>query len=192
MLIKKIVALCKKKNIVRMLQTDDGQWLGDGVGFYPLTEELDFSESSFCAAYDIPQKKRESMAFDFVGTIPEGFNFSDIVEDETQTDFNSKISVIYGGKCLMPIKTSDGVTYLDRAYLAPIADSDQDITYIFERHSESGVQFFVIKVGLVVVAAILPFNGINEDLADSLKELSVLTKVKLENMRSARKYEQEN
>lgn len=189
MLIKKIVALCKKNNIVRMLQTDDGQWLGDGVGFYPLVEKLNFSVSSFCAAYDIPQKKRESIHFDFVGTIPEGFDFSDSVANETLTDFNHKISVIYGGKCLVPIKTSDGVAYLDRAYLAPIADSDQDITYIFERYSESGVQFFVIKVGLVVVAAILPFNGITEDLADSLKELSVLTKVKLENMKNAKQHE---
>ena len=191
MLIKKIVALCKKNNIVRMLQTDDGQWLGDGVGFYPLVEELDFSVSSFCAAYDIPQKKRESIHFDFVGTIPEGFDFSDSVEDESQTEFTHNIAICYGGKCLMPIKSSDGVAYLDRAYFAPIADSDKNIMYIFERHSKSGVQFFVIKVGLVVVAAILPFNGITEDLVDSLKIYSELTAVKLENMKNAKQHEEQ-
>lgn len=193
MLIKKIVSICTKNEIARKLCDDDGrQWLGDGIGFYLLTDIPDFTENSFCASFDIPQKKADKMHFSFDETIPEGFNFGDNDTEEVQTEFEFDISIVYGGKCLMPIKASDGIAYLDKTYFQPIADRDEDITYIFERHSESGIQYFVIKVGLLVVAVILPFNRITEQFSDTLKELSVLTKVKLENMKAAKKNERQN
>ena len=187
MLIKKIVSICTKNGIVRKIQDDDFQWLGDGVGFYPLTDVLDFTEKSFCAVFDIPQKKADKMHFSFDETVPEGFNFGDSDAEEVQTEFEFDVSIVYGGKCLMPIKASDGIAYLDKAYFQPIADRNEDITYIFERHSESGTQFFVIKVGLVVVAVILPFNRITEQFSDTLKNISLLTRVKLENMKELKK-----
>ena len=191
MLNKKIVGLCKKNKRVDILRDSDVDWLGNGIGYYPLINMPDFTETTFCAAFDIKTKDAEKIFFNFAAPVPEGFAFEDCPEDEVECAYREDISIQYGGKLLMPVITSDGISYLDKAYLAPIADSDDEVRHIFERHSESGVLYFAVKTGLLVTAIIMPYNAINEKFGAALSELAELTQVKLENMKNAKPHEEQ-
>ena len=192
MLIKKIVALCKKNNTVHMLRGSDVEWLGNGIGYYPQIDMPEFTETKFCSAFDFTPKAAEKIHFDFSAEIPAGFDFSDCPADEVECIYRDDISIQYGGKVLMPVRTSDGISYIDKAYLAPVVDGDTDLLKIFERHSSSGVQYFAIKTGLMVVAVIMPYNAINDTFADTLSHIAELTKVKLEIMKSATSGDESN
>lgn len=184
MLIKKIVALCKKNNTVHMLRGSDVEWLGNGIGYYPQIDMPEFTETTFCSAFDFTPKAAEKMYFNFSAEIPAGFDFSDCTADEVECLYLDDISIQYGGKLLMPVRTSDGISYIDKAYLAPVMDVDTDLLKIFERRSSGGVQYFAVKNGLMVVAVIMPFNAINDTFSDTLSSIAELTKAKLENMKA--------
>lgn len=191
MLIKKIVALCKKNKRVDILRGSDVDWLGNGAAYYPLINMPELTEITFCAAFDIKTKDAEKTFFNFGAEIPEGFAFEDCPADEVECHYREDIAIQYGGKMLMPVITSDGISYLDKAYLAPVADNDDDVRHIFERHSESGVLYFAVKTGLMVTAIIMPYNAINEKFSAALSELAELTQVKLENMKNAKQHEEQ-
>lgn len=186
---KKIVALCKKENKVHMLRGKDVDWLGNCVGYYPQIDMPEFTEKTFCTAFDITPKAAGKIQFDFAGEIPEGYDFSDCTEDEVECYYHEDMAIQYGGRVLMPVRTSDGITYLDKAYLAPVANDD--LLHIFERHSKSGVLYFAIKIGFMVTAIIMPYNAITEDFGKSLSLLAELTAVKLENMKNAKQHEEQ-
>ncbi len=184
MLIKKIVSLCTKTKEVCTLKQGEVQWLGNGQAFYVLNEEIPWlSESMFCAAFDIKSKKAEEIQFSFGEPVPEGYNFCDAAENENMVERVNGIGIQYNGKSLLPFKTSEGIAYLDRAHFAPLADLDGDMVYIFERRSEDGTLFFVVKFGFEVVAVIMPCDSIvDKSLADELKTVAELTDIRISNM----------
>ncbi len=186
MFIKKIVSLCEKTKICRMLNDGDIFWLGDGQAFYPLGEIPEFTEKQFCSVYDITDKKKGGIHFSFNEVIPEGFDFSDAVKDEIQCELIDNISINYGGKTLVPLKASEGLVYLNVLHFAPIADSRKVMRFIFERKSKDGILYFVVKVGLKVAAVLLPYNQLNRNFSDLLSEVAELTEVRVDKMEAVR------
>lgn len=184
MLLKKIISLCTKTEEVCTIQQGKVQWLGNGQAFYVLNEEIPWlSESMFCAAFDIKQKKAEKMQFSFGEPVPKGYDFSDASADENMVDRIKGIGIQYNGKSLIPFKIGEGIAYIDRAHFAPLADLDSDLVYIFERHAEDGTLFFVVKFGFTVVAVIMPCDSIiDKYLAGELKTVAELTDIRISNM----------
>ena len=183
MLIKKIISLCTKEEQVCTLKKGDTQLLGNGQAFYVLNEEIPWlSEYMFCAAFDIKEKKAEKIHFSFGEPVPEGYDFSDATESENQVERINGIGIQYNGKSLIPFKTSEGIAYLDKAHFAPLADLDEDMLFVFERRSEDGILYFVVKLGLEVVAVLMPNNSINKEFAEELKAIAELTDIRVENM----------
>lgn len=84
MKVKKAVDICKKRNRIDLYDSDDGQWLSDGLAVYPLFELPEFTEETICLAYDIDIKKAASMQIHRYAELPEGMNFEDAAKDEKQ------------------------------------------------------------------------------------------------------------
>ena len=92
------------------------------------------------------------------------------------------IGIQWNGKTLIPFKASEGIAYLDKAHFAPLADLDEDMLFVFERRSEDGILYFAVKLGLEVVAVLMPNNSINKEFAEELKAIAELTDIRVENM----------
>ncbi len=183
MLIKKIISLCTKEEQVCTLQQGEVQWLGNGQAFYVLSEEIPWlTESMFCTAFDIKSKKAEKILFSFGEPIPKGFDFSDATENENMVERINGIGIQWNGRTLIPFKASEGIAYLDKAHFAPLADLDEDMLFVFERRSKDGILYFAVKLGLEVVAVLMPNNSINKEFAEELKAIAELTDIRVENM----------
>ena len=61
MIMKKVYSLCKNAGMFNLIDDVKGglQWLGNAEAYYPLEGCPIFDEDSFCATFDIPEKKRE-------------------------------------------------------------------------------------------------------------------------------------
>lgn len=145
----------------------------------------EFTEKQFCSVYDITDKKKAGINFSLNEEVSENVDFSDAVKGEIQCELISNISINYGGKLLVPLKASEGLVYLNMAHFAPISDSRKDSMFIFERKSKNGMLFFVIKIGLKVVAVFLPYNQLNREFSNLLSEVAQLTEVRVDNMEAA-------
>lgn len=179
--IKKIVALCKKRKLVTLYETkDEVQWLGDGIAIYPLYNMPYFTADLFCSLYDITDKQSEKIEFK-TSEMPSTVDVSDAALNETQCEAID-ISIYFGGKRLIPIKTSEGIIYLDKEYLAPIGDLKMDMVFFFERVTE-GHRYIVVKCGFNVVAIITPQPVITEKFCETLKEIATLTEARRHNMK---------
>ena len=181
--IKKIVALCKKRKLVTLYETkDEVQWLGDGIAIYPLYDMPCFTADLFCSLYDITDKQSEKIAFQ-ISDMPSTVDVSDAVENETQCEVID-ISIYFGGKRLIPIKTSEGIVYIDKEHLAPIGDLEMDMVFFFERNTD-GHRYIVVKCGFNVVAILVPQPVITEKFCETLKEIAELTEARRHNMKEA-------
>ena len=182
MQIKKIVALCKKRKLVTLYETkDEVQWLGDGIAIYPLSNDMPFfTKELFCSLYDVTDKQSEKIEFK-VEDMPSSVEVADAVPNETQCE-EIDISICFGGKRLIPIKTSEGVVYLDKEHLAPIGDIQMDMVFFFERITK-GHRYIVIKCGFDVVAVIEAQPVITEKFCETLKEVAELTEARRHNMK---------
>ena len=72
---------------------------------------------------------------------------------------------------LVPITTTHGVEFIQRKYLKPFSDADDNMLFIFERKTEAGATYFAVKDGLMLVGIILPYDCINEEFVSNIKNL---------------------
>lgn len=164
--IKKIINLCKKSGQLGIYENEGKQWITDGYALYPLFNMPLFTEETICAAYDISAKKAEKMHITFNLTLPAMFDYSDDIEKETEC---KRGSPLFNG--LVPITTSHGIEFLQSKYLTPFADADDNMLFIYERTATTGRNYFVVKDGLMLVGIILPYDCINEDFVNNIKDL---------------------
>ena len=163
MKIEKIINLCKRCGHIRILKNEGVQWITDGAAVYPLFGCPEFDETSFCSAYDISDEKTQ-ITFE---KLPRCFDFGDNIEKETECE---RGSAIFGA--LVPITTSHGIEFIKSKYLAPFADSDDNMLRIYERTNAAGMTYFAIKDGLMLVGLIMPYDCIDENFVKRLKDLA--------------------
>lgn len=163
MKIDKIINLCKKSGEIRIYKSGDVQWITDLSAVYPLFGCPEFDETSFCATYDISDEKTRIV----LDKLPRCFDFSDDIENETECE---RGSAIFGA--LVPITTSHGIEFIKSKYLAPFADSDDNMLRIYERTNAAGMTYFAIKDGLMLVGLVMPYDCINEAFVKCLKDLA--------------------
>ena len=141
----------------------------------------EFDETSLCAAYDISDEKTQ-ITFD---KLPRCFDFSDDVEKENECPRGSSL---FGS--LVPITTSHGIEFIKSKYLAPFADSDDNMLRVYERTNAAGMTYFAIKDGLMLVGLIMPYDCINEAFVKRLKDLAEQCEKTLENKKNASEREE--
>lgn len=179
MIIKKIIDLCKKNLICKIYKTRQGQFISNGSGFYPITGLPVFDEDTFCLTYDIPKGK---IHFSEEGSLPSNIDISDTTDEEVLCE-QLPINLAYHSKCLIPVVTGTGIKFIDSRYLAPLSDNDNMVT-IYERQSDDGGTYFVLKNGLLFAGIVMPFEVITVEFVTEINRLASLCKVALDNKQS--------
>lgn len=170
MKLSKIGALCKGAKRFVIVNLGYGQWISDGVGLYPLRDLPHLDEESVYTIFDIPEDKRSKMLYEERESISNGFSLLDATEDEVAVQL-SPISIVYHGAVYTPIKSREGILFLDRRYLAPF---DEGIT-LFERfYADSSIPYIAVKRGLLLEGIILPSPIASVELAETLKHIGEL------------------
>lgn len=180
MKVKKAVDICKKRNVITLYDSADGQWLSDGGAIYPLFELPEFTEDTICLTYDINVKKAASMVIIRNPELPEGINFEDATKDETQV-VEGQMDLNYRGQWLKPIITSKGIEFINGEYLKPLSDISDEGLLFFERISDSGNKYFAVKQGLLIVAIIFPMRIIDEEFVKEINAFATLCEASLHN-----------
>lgn len=174
MKLKKVASLCSKANIFCLYdreESDDrvSQWLGDMGAIYPITGLPYMDEENIYSMFDIPAKKQEKITFRHQRA-PEEFNLSDTDPTERRIS-EENLSVVYDGGVLKQLQTRNGITFIQRGYLAPLEDV-ADMVQLYERRTPQGATYIVAKTGLFLAAVIMPYNVINERFVHQLSTLA--------------------
>lgn len=175
MKLKKIAGLCKASGKIMLYdrQIDGGvisQWIGDGYSVYPL-DGLPYMEMEHIVSiFDLSTKQQEEMIFRHEQA-PATVSFDDCADDEIMVE-PEIITVIYGGAVLQAICTHDGLCYIQEKYIGPLRGDYKGVE-IFRRKSESGMTYFAVKAGLMLVGIIMPHTGaLNDTFALTLERMA--------------------
>ena len=174
--IKKIEAICKAARRIVVLWGGECQWIGDGSAFYPVYGLPILTEENIYTMFDISEDKRSKFVFTET-EMPATYNFSDQCDSEVPL-VREEISVIRYGMTLIPFKTSEGITYVDRRYLKPLEDGENEYV-LCERTAKNGQVYIVAKQGFLLAGVIMPAAAVDKAFVDQLKTLYQLSEVKL-------------
>lgn len=174
MRLKKVAALCCQEGAVRLFDQTDAsgevvcQWLGDGRAAYPIDGMPYMETDNICTMFDIPEKKQEKMTFRHVAATADiNWKDDDPVERELQ---DPALCVRYEGRELLPLRTSDGIVFIQEKYLTPL--DNQDYRRLYQRRSRTGGVYIAAKVGMMLQAVIMPVDVLQDDFVDCLGELT--------------------
>jgi len=168
----KIAALAKREKTAILMRDADGvQWLGTGSAAYMLEGMPPLDTDTVLTVMGVPEDKKStwfSVEKEDKGKLLE----NDVPGEEEVTADNAGISVIYGGKLLMPIYTMMGMVWIDAELLAPTDRKEAGYRRFFIRCMENGTRVVAVKEGLVLTAVIMECRVEGNDLADALETLS--------------------
>ena len=168
----KIAALAKREKTAILMRDADGvQWLGTGSAAYMLGGMPPLDTDTVLTVMGVPEDKKStwfSVEKEDRGKLLE----NDVPGEEEVTADNAGISVIYGGKLLMPIYTMMGMVWIDAELLAPTDRKEAGYRRFFIRCMENGTRVVAVKEGLVLTAVIMECRIESNDLADALDTLA--------------------
>ena len=168
----KIAALAKREKTAILMRDADGvQWLGTGSAAYMLGGMPPLDTDTVLTVMGVPEDKKStwfSVEKEDRGKLLE----NDVPGEEEVTADNAGISVIYGGKLLMPIYTMMGMVWIDMELLAPTDRKEEGYRRFFIRVMENGIRAVAVKEGLVLTAVIMECRIESNDLADALDTLA--------------------
>ena len=120
--------------------------------------------------FDIPEEKASKFLFEIRALSQTlDVNVKDIDPTENLLE-RSKISICLNGIELEPLKTSQGIMYINTRYLEPFADIETGYE-IYERTRTDGMLYFAIKSGLILCGVVLPSFGDEKLIKEPLKEI---------------------
>ncbi len=121
MRIKAIASLCKQSKGIHLYEGGtDVQWIGDGYAMYPLHNMPILNKQNIFTIFDVPDSKRNDYTFR-EAAMPEGYCFEDNGDYERMLD-QEGIFITRMGVTLQPLRTSQGLVFIDTDYLKPAAD----------------------------------------------------------------------
>ncbi len=181
MIVKSVIDICIKSKQFHFFNTDEGQWLTDGVGVYPLFGAPHLDANTVRTLYNVSDSKKNKISFRNSIGLPKAYDFGDIVDREQECK-RVPIDLYAFGCRLIPFKCSSGVVYFDAAYFVPLKDIDPNMLKVFERVSTSGSSYYVVKDGMCLVALIMPVTAATtEEMVNQLQNLADLTRLVLVN-----------
>ena len=125
MKLKKVISLCNQQKTFRLFDKISGngeivQWMGDGFAAYPLNGLPILDEETLCAVFDISEKQLKNTSVRRL-TMPDALNVGDTDPDERILK-DDDFSITYGGTQVKPLKTRNGIIFIQQKYLAPLED----------------------------------------------------------------------
>ncbi len=184
--IKKLIDICKKTGNIFLYDTGNSRWISDGHAIYDITELPAFDEFTLCKTYDINDKQASKINFRNETMLPQEICFTDICENETIAE-RGPMWLSHAGTGIIPFKTSQGVVFVESKYLQPLSDVSESLLTLYERTTKNGNIYFAVKSGMLLLAVITPFDVVNEEFVERLKELTQQCEVALFNKKSGDK-----
>lgn len=178
MKLKQIEAILKAEKTIIVSETLSCQWLGNGAAFYPVYNLPKLTQDNIFTMFDIAEDKRDKFYFE-ERELPSFINFEDGDESEEMLDRGS-IAFYAQGRTLEPLKTSQGIAFINTRYLKPFTDSQAGYE-LYERTDKLGRPYIVVKSGFVLLGVISPYDLVNEGFVQTLEEILNLSKVTLFN-----------
>ncbi len=130
MKIKQIEAICKQAKRIEVIETQEGQWLSDGYAAYPVYNLPILTQEIIFAMFDVPAEKRDKISF-FQRNEDGRYNYKDDDPNELCTH-QEHLYILKEGRLLLPLYTSNGVSFIDRKYIRPFENEENGYDF-FER-----------------------------------------------------------
>jgi len=154
--LKTIAQICKKEGYLGLCDGVDQQWVTTNNAFYPLGNLPKLDINNLATIFDFTEKQLESTSTKHF-SLSGDFNFSDVCRNEEfvllAKDFGDILTINFGEERLIPVMTTNELTFLNADYLKPLTKPDE--LDFYERRMGT-IRYFVVKRGLFVVAVILP------------------------------------
>ncbi len=178
MKVRKVVDLCKRNRIIHLYDDEDVQWISDGAALYPLWGMPTFDEMTIKNSYDFTEKQWSEMLFTRNSGLPSGYETEDLPNHERRAE-RMPLWIRYAGVSAVPYIVSTGVAWMDSAYLTPFGTEER--LEVWERRTEDGSLYFAVKIGLELVAIVLPCLFPGEEITHHLDLLAGLCRRSLQN-----------
>ena len=154
MKLKKVISLCNQQKTFRLFDKISGngeivQWMGDGFAAYPLNGLPILDEETLCAVFDISEKQLKNTSVRRL-TMPDALNVGDTDPDERVLK-DDDFSITYGGTQVKPLKTRNGIIFIQQKYLAPLEDV-LDVVQLYERVTPDGQTYVAAKAGFTAIS----------------------------------------
>ena len=174
MKLKKVIHLCHQEKTFRLFDKigkggEIVQWLSDGFAAYPLNGLPILDEDTLCAVFDISEKQLKNTSVRRL-TMPDALNVGDTDPDERILK-DDDFSITYGGTQVKPLKTRNGIIFIQQKYLAPLEDV-LDVVQLYERVTPDGQTYVAAKAGLLIAAVIFPYRLVTEKFVNRLEEIT--------------------
>lgn len=176
MKIKQIESICKQAKRIEVIETHDGQWLSDGYAAYPVYNLPILTQEIIFAMFDVPAEKRDKISF-FQRNEDGRYNYKDDDPNELRTQ-QEHLYILKEGRLLLPLYTSNGVSFIDRKYIRPFENEENGYDF-FERTTPDGQTYIVAKSGFFIVGIIMPFDCINQSFVQQVTTMSEAAQVAL-------------
>ena len=172
MKIKQVESLLKKtKYIVLYNDGDKSQWVSNGAAAYPLHNMPWLDEDTLFTILDVASDSRDKYTFQSAELSSARFDFDDVSPNEKVLN-RDMIQLCMDGREVEPLKTTHGIIFLDTQFLKPF--TDEQSVELYERYTESGETYIVVKSGLLLLGVIMPMKVLNDTFVEMLSELTNL------------------
>lgn len=126
----------------------------------------------------ILQRRRDKFYFE-ERPLPPHINFED-GDDGEQLLERGAIAFYAQGRTLEPLKTSQGIAFINTRYLKPFSDIDAGYE-LYERTTAQGKPYIAVKSGFMLLGIISPYDLVNETFINNLDEILKLSRIALFN-----------
>ena len=176
MKIKQIESILKNSKNITVLNSAEGQWLGNGAAYYPVYNLPTLTKEHIFAMFDIPEDKRAKFFFTEAPT-PDHINFTDIDDCENAIK-KLKIALDVNGYSVTLLETSQGLVCINRQLLKPFQGLREGYE-LYERFSRKQGIYIAVKSGFSLVGIIMPLSIINGEFVQEIEHITRLAKFAL-------------
>lgn len=189
MKLKQIEAILKAEKTIIVSETPTCQWLGNGIAFYPVYNLPKLTQDNIFTMFDISEDKRDKFYFE-ERELPSHLNFEEGDADEQILD-RGTIAFCAQGRTLEPLKTSQGIAFINKRYLKPFSDAMSGYE-LYERTDTFGKPYIAVKSGFMLLGVISPHDIVNEVFVETLETILSLSRITLFNKKEKDRYDSDN
>jgi len=171
MKIKQIESILKSSKNITVLNSAEGQWLGNGAAYYPVYNLPRLTKEHIFAMFDIPEDKKSKFFFTEAST-PNHINFTDNDDCENAVK-KLRLSLDVKGYSVTLLETSQGLVCINSQLLKPFQGLSEGYE-LYERFSDKQGIYIAVKSGFVLMGIIMPLKIIEEKFVEELERVTEL------------------
>lgn len=154
--IGKIGKLCEKSHMLYIMNNEDNgeQWISDGNAAYFVDCDIRITAENVIPLFDFSKEEKKRPIIKSGAVAAANIYTSQRVEGEELLEAIG--SVIYGDRIMMGLKSTDGMLFIDRKYLSPVAKSDYLEFYL---RRNGNIPAVAVYSNMFCEAVISPYAG---------------------------------